>query len=86
VPLTHHGVLNGHWLKHAPQFALSVFVSVQNGASGAPSGWSWPPSVKHEICVERHADLHAPVVHFSRTPHGFPHEPQLALSVCVYAQ
>jgi hypothetical protein len=67
-------------LPHAPQLALSFFVSAQY----APP--STPASAPQSVCVETQLDAHLPPAHISSTPHVVPHVPQLALSVCVFAQ
>jgi hypothetical protein len=70
-----------HTLPHEPQLLLSDFVFAQYGAP--PSGWqntSVPPSPPpHEL-------PHVPFEHTWPWPHLLPHEPQLLLSVCVWAQ
>ena len=80
LPFEHSGFCNVHELPQLPQFALSFFVSAQYEPPSAP------PSSTHNVCDERQLDAHFPPAHTSSVPHVFPHVPQFALSVCVFAQ
>jgi hypothetical protein len=61
-----------------PQFVLSLSVSAQNGV---------PPSGEQIVCVDVQSEEHAPALHVCKTPeHVIPHVPQLALSLCKFAQ
>jgi hypothetical protein len=66
-----------HAFLQTPQFALSVFVSVQEAC---PSG------VVHRVCEAMHFVLHLPPEQTSPIAQTLPHAPQFALSVSVFAQ
>jgi hypothetical protein len=66
-----------HVVPHAPQFALSVCVSVQYGE---------PASGVHFICVDVHEPTQLPFEHSSPAAHAFPHAPQFVLSNLRFAQ
>ncbi len=70
-----------HVTPHAPQFELSVSVFAQYAAppSGVQSVSAPPSPPPHEL-------LHAPFWQTCPFGHVFPHAPQFALSVCVFAQ